>query len=305
LASLDATTAAPRVNSRVATRRHLTGWLFLVPSAAILLGFVVWPIVESLWMSLHDWSFLDPVHPWVGLGNYTELVHDERFWNALRNTIAYTVPAVALQVLIGLALAVALQANTRFNRLLRSAYFFPVISSIATMSIVWKFTLDPDIGWLSHWLERFGLPATGFLQSTTWAMPTMVAIGVWKNVGFTMVLVLAGLQGIPNELYEASATDGAGRWSQFRNVTLPGLRPSLLFACSICVIGSLQLFDQVYVMTGGGPLFATETLVTYLYARGFVDFRIGYASAIAWILFLLILVASMLQLRLFRYRDED
>jgi ABC-type sugar transport system permease subunit len=271
----------------------------------ILMGFVVWPIVQSLWMSFHDWSFLDPVHRWVGLGNYRELFKDDRFWNALKNTVVYTVPAVTAQLVIGIALAVALKANNRFNVMLRSAYFFPVISSIATMAIVWKFVLDPDIGWLSHWLGRTGLPATGFLQSTTWAMPTMILIGVWKNIGFVLILLLAGLQGIPEELYEASASDGASQWRQFLHVTLPGLRPSLLFACSISVIGSLQLFDQVYVMTGGGPLFATETLVTYLYARGFEDFRMGYASTIAWILFLLILAASMLQLRLFRYRDVD
>lgn len=278
---------------------------FLGPSLFVLAVFVGWPIAQSLWMSLHEWSFLSPDRAFVGLGNYRQLLDDDRFWNALRNTGVYTVVAVSLQIVLAVALAVGLQTKRPGTALLRAAYFFPVISSVAIMGIVWKFLLNQDIGLISAWLTRLGIPSTDWLASPTWAMPAVILVGTWKNVGFNMVILLAGLQGIPQLYYEAAAVDGAGRWAAFRHVTLPGLRPALLFATVISVIASLQLFDQVYVMTGGGPLFGTETLVTYLYNRGFVLFDMGYASAIAWVLFGFIMIVSVLQLRLFRYRDVD
>jgi ABC-type sugar transport system permease subunit len=302
-----ARTAGPaRTPPRARRRRPFrAGYLFLLPSAVILAAFVVYPIVQSGWMSLHDWSFLSPQHRFVGLGNYREIWHDPRFWNALRNTLIFSAVAVPAQVLLGLGLAVALARDTRVNRLMRSVYFFPVISSLATMAIVWKFLLDPDIGVLSHGLQQVGFPHVAILQSTTWALPAVILVSVWKNVGFTMVILLAALQDVPVNLYEAAAIDGAGGWRRFRDVTVPSLRQSLLFATVISVIASLQLFDQVYVMTDGGPLFHTETLVTYMYKLGFQEYRSGYAAAIAWVLFLLILLASAVQLRLFRYRDVD
>jgi ABC-type sugar transport system permease subunit len=286
-------------------RSQRSAYLFLAPSLLILLVFVAWPIAQSLWMSLHDWSLVNPHHRWVGLTNYKNLLHDGRFTNALRNTIVYSAACVSLQIAIGLGLALALDRKIRGITWLRAAYFFPVISSLATMAIVWKFMLDRDIGLVDSWLGKVGLPSENWLQSTTWALPAVILVGVWKNVGFSMVILLAGLQGIPEERYEAAATDGAGPWRRFRDVTLPGLRPSLLFATVIAVIASLQVFDQVYVMTGGGPLFKTETLVTYMYHQGFNEFNLGYAAAIAWVLFLMIIVVSIVQLRLFRYDDVD
>jgi multiple sugar transport system permease protein/raffinose/stachyose/melibiose transport system permease protein len=286
-------------------RRGWRAYLFLAPSILILLGFTVYPIVESAWMSLHDWSFLSSHHKFIGFGNYETLWHDSRFWNALRNTLIFSAVAVPLQVGLGLALAVALSRNTLVNKLMRSIFFFPVIASLATMAIVWKFLLDPTIGLIPHLLTSVGLPRENFLQSLSLALPTVIAVSVWKNVGFTMVILLAALQGIPHSIYEAAAIDGAGRWASFRHLTLPSLRQSLLFATIISVIASLQLFDQVYVMTGGGPLFHTETLVTYMYQQGFQNYRSGYAASIAWVLFLMIMLASAVQLRLFRYRDVD
>lgn len=281
------------------------GYLFLLPSTAILLVFVVYPIAQSLWMSLHDWSFFSPSHPFVGLGNYRALLHDPRFWNALRNTAVYTAVVVPGQVGAGLALAVALQRNSLANKFLRSVFFFPVISALATMGIVWKFLLDPQIGIINHLLVSVGLPDTAFLQSTTWALPAVIVVGIWKSAGFSMVIYLAALQDIPRSVVEAAAVDGAGPWSRFWRITLPMLRQSTLFAVIIATITSMQLFDQVYVMTSGGPLFHTDTLVTYLYQVGFQDFRSGYAAAISWVLFLLILLVSVLQLRLFRFKEAD
>jgi ABC-type sugar transport system permease subunit len=293
---------------RVKRRRRRIGWrayVFLLPSAVILSVFVFYPIIESAWMSLHNWSFLAPGRQYVGLGNYRELLHDPRFWNALRNTVIFTAAVVPAQLILGLALATGLVRNNLLNRIFRSIFFFPVIGSLATMAIVWKFLLDPDIGLLSHIFTLLGFPQTGVLQSTTYALPAVIVVSVWKNVGFTMVILLAALQGVPETLYEAAAIDGARPWARFRYVTLPSLRQALLFSSVISVIASLQLFDQVYVMTSGGPLFHTETLVTYMYKVGFQDYRSGYAAALAWVLFLLIMAVSIVQLRFFRYRDVD
>jgi ABC-type sugar transport system permease subunit len=286
-------------------QRHARAYLFLAPSLLILLVFVAYPIVQSLWMSLHDWSFFTPHHRWVGLANYREMIHDPRFWNAFKNTAIYTGCVVPLQVGLGLALAVALQRAFRLNKALRLIYFFPVISALATMGIVWKFLLDPDIGIIPHLLSLVGVPSTALLQSTTWALPTIIVVGVWKSVGFSMIIFLAALQDVPETLLEAAGLDGAGPWTRFRRVTLPLLRPSMLFAAVIATIASMQLFDQVYVMTRGGPLFHTETLVTYLYEVGFQNIRSGYAAAISWVLFMLILLLSVAQLRLFRYDEVD
>jgi ABC-type sugar transport system permease subunit len=299
------TESGTRVRIRRHFRRSAPGYLFLLPSVAILLVFVAYPIAQSFWMSLHDWNFFSSSHPYVGLANYRTMLADPRFWNALRNTAIYTAIVVPAQVGAGLALAVALYRNTLINKFFRAVYFFPVISALATMGIVWKFLLDPQIGIINHLMVVAGLPDVDFLQSTTWALPAVIVVGVWKSAGFSMVIFLAALQDIPQALIEAATIDGAGNWQRFRRVTLPLLRPSMLFAAVIATITSMQLFDQVYVMTGGGPLFHTDTLVTYLYQVGFQDFRSGYAAAISWVLFLLILLLSMLQLRLFRFKEAD
>ncbi len=209
------------------------------------------------------------------------------------------------QILLALAVALALNERLRAVTWFRAAFFFPVISSLAVMAIVWRFLLDPDIGILAFWLSRLGLGSIDWLQSTTWALPAVIGVGVWKNLGFAMVILLAGLQGIPQTYYEAAAIDGAGRWARFRHITLPGLRQTMLFVTVIGLIASLQAFDQVYVMTSGGPLFTTETLVTYMYHQAFDLFRMGYAASIAWVLFVVIMAGSALQLRLFRYHDVD
>lgn len=280
-------------------------YLFLLPSAAALVAFTVWPIAQAFWISLHDWSFLSDERPFIGIGNYLELLSDRRFWNAVRVTGLYTAGSVPVQMGLALAIALALNERLRARALLRSAYFFPVIGSLAIMAIVWRFLLDPDVGVIAGWMATMGLRQVDWLRDPALALPAVIVVGIWKTVGFNMVILLAGLQGIPAELYEAAAIDGAGRWRRFRHITIPGLRHALLFVTVISVIASLQVFDQVFVMTRGGPLFATESLVTYMYRQGFELFRMGYASAIAWVLFLIILVLSMVQLRLFRYRDVD
>lgn len=305
---VDGTVADAAVTPRTPARRRRsqrTAYLFLLPSIVLLLAFVVYPIVQSAWMSLHDWSFLQAHHTFIGFGNYRELWHDPRFWNALRNTLIFTGVTVPVQLLLSLGLATMLVRNSFTRKFARSVYFFPAISSLATMAIVWKFLLDPNIGLLGTLITHLGGPYGGVLQSTTFALPAVIVVSIWKNVGFTMVILLAGMQDVPESLYEAAAVDGASSWHRFRHITLPALRQSLLFCAVISIIGSLQLFDQVYVMTNSGPLFHTDTLVTYMYSQGFTQFRSGYAAAIAWVLFALIMIVSTVQLRLFRYRDVD
>jgi ABC-type sugar transport system permease subunit len=281
------------------------GLLFLLPSALIICVFVIYPIAQSLWMSLHDWSFFQTTHDFIGLANYAELLRDPRFWNALGNTVVFTVVTVPIQIVIGLLLAVRLSQTQWWAVFLRSAYFFPVISSFATMAIVWKFLLSADVGPTASWLRGAGIAPIDVLHSPTLALPAVILVGLWKNIGFTMVILIAALQDVPESLNEAAVLDGANAWKRFQNVTMPSIRQALLFASIIAVIASLQVFDQVYVMTRGGPLFHTETLVTYMYGQGFTEYRSGYAAAIAWVLFLLIMLVSVLQLRIFRYRDVD
>ena len=285
--------------------RLRSGQLFLLPSAVIICVFVLYPIVQSFWMSLHDWSMFQAVHPFVGMANYAELLGDPRFWNALRNTALFTVATVPVQVITGLLLAVALSRASWWSVFLRSLYFFPVISSFATMAIVWRFLLSADVGPTASWLRAAGLVPIDFLHSTAWALPAIVLVSLWKNIGFTMVILVAALKDVPESLNEAAVLDGANAFQRFVNVTAPSIRHALLFTSVIAVIASLQVFDQVYVMTRGGPLFHTETLVTYMYEQGFSEFRSGYAAAIAWVLFLLIMLVSLIQLRLFRYSDVD
>ncbi|MDQ2813116.1 MAG: sugar ABC transporter permease [Actinomycetota bacterium] len=283
--------------------RYNSAYLFIAPSVILIAVFIAEPILQSGWMSLHNWTIGEATHKFVGLANYTSLYHDSRFWNALRVTVAYTVFVSLGQVLLGLALASRLRRTTWYSSLLRTAYFFPFIASLVVVGIIWKFLLDPQVGLIDAWLTDVGISPPDWLQSTSLALPTVIAVGIWKNTGFAMIILLAGMQQVPAFLYEAATLDGASAWQRFRHVTLPALRPALLFTTLIATITGLQLFDLVFAMTGGGPVFHTESVVMYLYEKGFVEFQMGYASAIAWVLFVIILIISAVQLRVLRYRD--
>ena len=292
--------AAYRKNSR-----QRAAWLFMAPSLLILGVFVLWPIVQSLWYSLHEWTVGASEQPWVGLDNYTELFGDPQFRRALLNTVVITVASVTVLVAVGLGLALALTSESIVSRIIRSAFFFPTVISLTTVGMVWRFLLDPDIGLVGGVTGALGLGTVNWLQSTTLALPTIIFVNVWKSAGFVMIVLVAGLKAIPGEFYEAAALDGAGRRQLLRYVTLPSLRPTMLFVTFIVTIQSLQLFDLVYVMTGGGPLFTTDTLVTKLYRDGFVNYETGYAAATSWVLFVVVVLVSVLQLRIFRYNDAD
>jgi ABC-type sugar transport system permease subunit len=293
--------ARPRRRSRW---RFNSAYLFVAPSVVIIAVFIAEPIVATAWMSLHNWTVGAADNPFVGLANYTQLWHDPRFWNALRVTVIYTVVATVGQVVLGLAIASRLRRTTWYSSLLRTAYFFPFVASLVVVGIIWKFLLDPQVGLIDAWLGDVGVSSPPqWLESTALALPTVIAVGIWKNVGFTMIVLLAGMQQVPTDLYEAAMLDGAGPWRRFTAVTLPSLRPALLFTTLWATITGLQLFDLVFAMTGGGPTFGTESIVMYLYEKGFVEFQMGYASAIAWVLFVIILAVSAVQLRVARNRD--
>ncbi|MGI9093866.1 MAG: carbohydrate ABC transporter permease [Mycobacteriales bacterium] len=294
------------VSSAPRRRRHLnSAYLFVAPSIILIGVFIAEPIVASGWMSLHDWTVGEATHKFVGLANYTTLFGDSRFWNALRVTVLYTAVVAVGQVVLGLGIALRLRRTTWYSALVRTAYFFPFIASLVVVGIVWKFMLDPQVGLVDAWLSDVGISPPDWLQSTSLALPTVIVVGIWKNVGFTIIVLLASLQQVPAEQYEAATLDGAGAWHRFRAVTLPALRPALLFTTLIATVTGLQLFDLVFSMTGGGPVFHTESVVMYLYQKGFVEFQLGYASAIAWVLFAIILVVSVIQLKVSRYRDVD
>ena len=283
-------------------RRALTAYAFMAPSLVILLVFIVWPMIRALWVSFEDYNVFSGGR-WVGLDNYTKLVSDPVFRNALGNTLVYA--GVTTPVSVGLALGLALLLNQaiRGRGLFRAAIFLPVVTSLAVAAIAWRFLLDPDIGLFAYWLGRIGLTTKAWLRDPSWAMPAVMLVGIWKNVGFYMVMYLAGLQSIPREFYEASAMDGATRWQRFRYVTWPLLANTTMFVFIIAAIAALQAFDQIYVMTRGGPFFQTETLVMLIYRMGFQEFEMGYASAIAWVLVLLIFSLSIFQVRYFNKRQ--
>ncbi len=291
--------------NRLQARRILIGYLFVLPSLSVLGLFVVWPIIQTIWMSFNNVDFLNQSSMWIGADNYRGLASDSRFWNALRNTAFYTLGVVPVGLILSLLAALALAQPLRGRSLFRAGFFLPVVSSFAVVAIVWQFLLNQDIGILAYWSRILHLPAAAWLNSTVWALPAVIIVGIWKGLGFNMVILLAGIMGISDTYYEAAAIDGAGPFTRFFQITLPMLRPTALFVLVMAVIGSFQVFDQVYVMTRGGPLFSTETIVTYLYHQGFELYQMGYASAIAVVLFVILLVLTFFQLKFLRYNDVD
>jgi multiple sugar transport system permease protein len=303
-ASGDREPARP-IQRRAHRIRWQPAWLFMAPSLAILGVFVLWPILVSFWYSLHDWTVGASTEPWVGFGNYVTLFHDPQFWNALGNTLEFTVATVVILVVLGFLAALALMRDGMVNRVVRSVFFFPTVVSLTSIGLVWRFLLDPNIGLVGGITQLFGAAPVGWLQSTHLALPTIIFVDIWKNVGFVMIIFLSGLKAVPAERYEAGQLDGASRSQLVRYVTIPGIRPTLLFATMILTIQSLQVFDLVYVMTDSGPIFSTDTLVTMIFRDGFVNFQTGYAAAISWVLFVVIMAISAVLLRFFRYNDVD
>ena len=271
-------------------------YIFILPAILILLIFSVVPLLMSVIMSFLKINiFLNGIS-FDGIKNFEKILVDERFWNSFKNTVYFVILEVPFQIILALLVGVYVCKNTKFRKFLRSTFFLPAVCSMTAIGIVWSFLLDPQIGMYPHFLTLLGAPALQFLRDPVLAMPLIIFITVWKNFGFSMVILVAGIQSIPNNYYEAAEIDGATKIEQFFKVTIPLLIPSLTFCIITNTIGSLQVFDQIFVITQGGPLFKTETIVAYIYNVGFNNspYDLGYASSIAVVLFSLIVLLTLI-----------
>jgi len=287
------------------SRRVPAALWFLAPALAALALFFVAPVAASLLLSLTDFDVYAVGDPstlrFTGLRNYGALLGDPSFWTALRNTLFFVLVGGPLSVAVSLGGALLVNARAvRLRGFFRTVFFLPVVTTLVAVAVVWRALYHPRVGPLAELFRAFGLPAIDWLGDPRFAMPAIVGMAVWKNFGFNLVIFLAGLQSIPERLYEAARIDGAGAWQQLRHVTLPMLAPTFLFVSISTLIGYFQLFAEPYVMTNGGPSDATLSIVLLMYREGFRWWNLGYAAAVAFVLFLLILAASVLQLRLRR-----
>lgn len=268
---------------------------FLFPSLLGLLVFKHIPILASLGLTLFKWDLLTPPR-FVFFGNFQRLFHDSTFWSALGHTLYYIVGYIPLVLALGLMLAILMNQKLKGRVIFRTAFFMPVVSSWVAVALLWKWIFNPKFGLLNYFLGLLQIPEPAWLFDPLWAMPAIIITSVWKDLGFVMVLFLAGLQGIPAVYYEAAAVDGAGSSRRFFSITLPLLSPTIFFVLTISLIHSFQVFDQVWIMTGGGPAGATSVLVEQIVKNAFSYSRMGYASAISWILFLLVFTCTVLQM---------
>jgi len=281
--------------------------MFAGPALALIGLFFFVPVIAGLVLSLTDFDIYAIASPdtarFVGLGNFAAILVDPVFWIALRNTMFFVLVGGPLTVAVSLAAAVLV--NSRLARapgFFRSLYFTPVVTTLVAMAVVWRYLYHPHYGLINHVLGLIGLGPVDWLGDPRWSMPAIVILSVWRKFGYNMLILLAGLRAIPDDLYEAAALDGAGAWARFRNVTLPNLAPTFLFVSVMTMIEQFQLFAEPYVMTQGGPLKSTTSIVLLMYEEGFRWWRMGHAAAIAFVLFVIMLAATMLQLRLQRER---
>ena len=271
-------------------------WLFLAPALLLLGVFVLYPIAYLCYLSFTAGSFTRAGVHWVGWKNYWRLFLTPDFWQVVGNTIVFTVATVIPSLLLPLGLAVLLDRAIVLRDLLRVAYFLPSITSLVAVGLGWRWLFQTE-GPVNQWLALLGIDPIPWLSSTVWAMPVLILLSIWKQIGFNLVVFLTGLQTIPVSRYEAATLDGANAWQQFWYITLPGLRPTLIFAAVTTAIFTLRSFEPVYVITGGGPLNATNLLVYYIYEQAFAQFDFGYAAAAATLLLGATLVLVSVQLR--------
>ncbi len=296
----------PQSPSRPARRWRIDqqneAYLFLLPSLAGFLIFVILPMVASLFLSFGELK-LNGDFTWLGIANYREMLNDSVFWQTVGNTVYFMVTIVPLQLVFGLMLAIGLNQSIRGRLVYRLIYFMPVVTTIVAAAIVFQLLLNKDFGPISSIFWELGITPPNFLGDPDWQKPAVVLLTLWKNTGFTMVIYLAALQGVPQELYDAANVDGATAWQRFRNVTMPLISPTTFFLFVLQMIGAFQLFTEAYVMTRGSsgtPAQATMTVVYYIYQNAFSYNRMGKAAAVAWFLFLFIFLFTLIQTRMQR-----
>ncbi len=289
-------------------RHSLAGWIFAGPSLIVLGLFFGLPVISALLLSVTDFDLyaLADVHNlrFVGLGNYIDLLRTPMFWKALWNTTYFVIVGVPLSIAASLGAALLLNAPAaRFKALFRTALFAPVVTTLVAVAVIWRYLFNTQYGLVNYVLAHLGISPIDWLGDPHWAMPMIMLFAVWKNFGYNMVIFLAGLQAIPQDLYEAARIDGANRWRQFWHITLPMLGPVLLVVGVITISGYFQLFAEPYIMTRGDPLQSTVSVLYFMFEQGFKWWNLGLASAVAFLLFLIILAVTTVMLRLGRRKD--
>lgn len=296
-----------RKHSPLYRRRTRAAWGFALPFVLLFTAFTAGPVLMSLAMAVTDLRSRDLRDPFavefIGLDNFVAVLQDPMFRKAAANTAYFVLVGVPLTLSLSLAIAVILNAGiTRLKTFFRVGYYMPVVTSIVAVAVVWRFLLHPDTGLINEVLGWFGVEGPNWLASTTWAMPSMIAMATWRSIGTLIIIFLAGLQGVPTSLHEAAALDGAGAWQRFRFITLPTMRPTLLFGAVITGIGYVQFFEEPFVMTQGGPLNSTLSVAFHTYNQfGFGNY--GYAAAMSYVLFLAVVLLTLVQFRFLGERD--
>lgn len=295
-----------KVDTQAAVRRRdaLTAYLFLAPFLAIYVVLLVYPFFKGLWISLHDWELAGNYRKFIGFLNYQDLWFDAVFWKVVGNTLLFVVLTVPTMTVLALVLALAVFGRGRLKGVLRSIFFMSSVFSVSVVTLLWQMVLSADKGLLLPLFQWFGMQPINFLGSPVLAMPSLVVTTLWWGVGLPMALFLAALSQIPSELYEAAELDHASRSTVLWNITLPSIRHTLLLVLVLQIVGQFQIFGQAHLMTQGGPANRTRTLVQYIYETSFRDWQVGYASAMAFGLFILMLGFTMLQLWLGRRGEE-
>jgi multiple sugar transport system permease protein len=285
--------------------RERSAYLFIAPGVIIFSVFTVAALIFAFYLTFHQWSIIEPDKPYVGLRNYKDMIHDQGFRHSVFNTAYFTLGSVPVTMAIGLFFALLLNQPIRFLSTFRTMFFLPVVTPFVVSAILWKWLFNGDFGLFNYYLLKVHLinEPLLWLSSQNLAMPSVILMSIWGGVGFSMVIYLAGLQAIPEELYESARMDGAGAVSRLWYITIPMLAPTTLFLLVIGVISSFQIFTQIYLMTQGGPIDKTTTMVYYIYEWAFKFYDMGYASTLAMGLFLLLLVVTLFQLRLYRRAD--
>lgn len=279
------------------TRKRITILLFLLPSIGGFIFFQAFPIAYSFVLSLTDWDVLSEAN-FVALENYKKIFQSEEFWRVIGNTLYYLVLYIPSMIAASISIALLLNVKTKFTGLFRTVFYIPVLSSWVAAAMLWRWLLSPYYGPINSIIGFFGIQGPAWLYDKVWAMPGIVLASVWKDMGFYGLIFLAGLQGINPTYYEASSIDGATKWQKFRKITLPLISPTMFFVLIMAVINSFQLFPQVMVMTQGGPYGATEVIMERIYNYAFTYYKMGYATALSWILFILIFGVTIFQWRL-------
>ncbi len=276
-------------------REAIEAYILILPTIIGLIVFTASPVLASLYYSFTRWNLLS-TPKWQAFDNYIELItEDPLFWITIKNTAYYVLGTVPTGTVLALFLAIALNQNIRFVAVFRTIYFLPVVSSVVAISVLWLWLYQSDFGLINELLRFMGFRGVRWLSSVTWAMPAIMIMSIWHGLGYNIVIFIAGLQGIPQDYYEAATVDGANSWHKFVNITIPLLSPVTFFVLTLSVINSFQVFAQAYVMTRGGPVNATKTIVYYLFQQGFDNFHMGYASALAYVLFVIIVSLTLFQ----------